>query len=235
MLDACVYLGQEYIDWLENMEMENNERHVSSEDSLSIWRIYVRIVFEIKILMMLLLLLFVKCSGCIFYSFVENCCRAIRKRVRYRYKDRGIEKYKNQRWNQKSTTTQKWMRISENCVVWYRRCRAKRKMRRKAAHNAHTPLACTPLAHARVGKQSPNAIVTQWQWKNKRNLNSNSISLFPSILLSFSCSIQFNMTLWAFVSGKSKPSTILLYVYNIHIQALLIFFNVEIDTQWWIS
>lgn len=35
--DACVYLRQEeYMDGLENMKIENSERHVSSVDSLSI-------------------------------------------------------------------------------------------------------------------------------------------------------------------------------------------------------
>lgn len=80
------------------------------------------------------------------------------------------------------------------------------------------------LANARIDKQSPNAIVTQWQWKNKRNLNLSSISLAPPH------SIWYDFE-GAFVSGKSKPSTILLYAHNnttyIHTysSSLLIYFS----------
>lgn len=72
------------------------------------------------------------------------------------------------------------------------------------------------MYNARIGKQNPNAIFAQWQWKNKRNLNLNSIFRHPphlSLSLAHSSSsIQFDMTFWELLSAVNQNPVPFYYV-----------------------
>lgn len=140
---VCLRDEREYLDGLENMEMENNERHVFSDDSLSIWRIYIRTAFEIKIRMPLC---YFKTFGVYMYTLFSRSKIVVghskASRIQTLAQAQRKEKYKNLRWNQESTTAQQMdANISENCVVWYRDDTKKTKSEKKSRilHSYYPP------------------------------------------------------------------------------------------------